>query len=67
MAGFMLKSPGRDGSVGIATRDGLDGPGFESWWEGDFMNTPILALESTKFPVQRVKVKVKQSLKALTP
>ena len=23
---------GRDSSVGIATRYGLDGPGIESWW-----------------------------------
>jgi hypothetical protein len=25
---------GRDSSVGIATRYGLDGPGIESWWGG---------------------------------
>jgi len=25
---------GRDTSVGIATRYGLDGPGIESWWGG---------------------------------
>jgi hypothetical protein len=27
---------GRDSSVGIATRYGLDGPGIESQWERDF-------------------------------
>jgi hypothetical protein len=27
---------GRDNSVGIATRYGLDGPGIESWWVGSF-------------------------------
>jgi hypothetical protein len=27
---------GRDSSVGIATRYGLDGPGFESRWGRDF-------------------------------
>jgi len=27
---------GRDSSVGIATRYGLDGPGIESWWGARF-------------------------------
>jgi len=27
---------GRDSSVGISTRYGLDGPGIESWWGRDF-------------------------------
>jgi hypothetical protein len=27
---------GRDSSVGIATRYGMDGPLIESWWERDF-------------------------------
>ena len=27
---------GRDSSVGIATRYGLNGPGIESYWERDF-------------------------------
>ena len=27
---------GRDSSVSIATRYGLDGPGIESWWRRDF-------------------------------
>ena len=30
---------GRDGSVGIATRYGLDGPGTESRWRGDIFRT----------------------------
>ena len=30
----MLKSAGRDSSVCIASRYGLDGPGFESWGGG---------------------------------
>jgi hypothetical protein len=35
------KSVGRDSSVGIATRYGLDGPGIESKWGGDiFRNCP---------------------------
>ena len=29
----MCKNVGRDSSVGIVTRYGLDGPGFESRWE----------------------------------
>jgi len=29
-------SVGRDGSVGIATRYGMDGPGIESRWDRDF-------------------------------
>jgi hypothetical protein len=31
-----FKSKGRDSSVGIATRYGLDGPGMESRWEARF-------------------------------
>jgi hypothetical protein len=27
---------GRDSSVGLATRYGLDGPGIESWWRARF-------------------------------
>ena len=30
---------GRDTSVGIATRCGLDGPGIESGWGRDFLQT----------------------------
>jgi len=32
-----VRSVDRDGSVGIATRDGLDGPRIESQWERDFL------------------------------
>jgi len=31
---------GRDGSVGLATRYGLDGPGIESRWGKIFRNHP---------------------------
>jgi hypothetical protein len=30
---------GRDSSVGIETRYGLDGPGIESWWESEIIRT----------------------------
>ena len=33
---IFLKGMGRDGSVGIATRYGLDGPGIESRWGARF-------------------------------
>jgi hypothetical protein len=35
-SGFCFTVVGRDSSVGIATRYGLDGPGVESLWERDF-------------------------------
>ena len=31
---------GRDSSVGVATRYGLDGPGIESWYGRDFRTRP---------------------------
>ena len=34
-------TPGRDSSVGIATRYGLDGPGIESRWGGARFSAPI--------------------------
>jgi len=38
---FIYKaSVGRDSSVGIATRYGLDGPGIESWWGKIFRTCP---------------------------
>ena len=45
---------GRDSSVGIATRYGLDGPGIESRWGGgrDFPHLPRAALGPTQPPVQ---------------
>ena len=32
---------GRDSSVGIATRYGLDGPGIESRWGGAIFSAPV--------------------------
>ena len=45
---------GRDSSVGIATRYGLDGPGIESWWGRDFPHPPRPALGPTQPPMQWV-------------
>ena len=47
---------GRDSSVGIATRYGLDGPGIEYRWGGgrDFPHPSRQALGPTQPPVQRV-------------
>jgi hypothetical protein len=51
---------GRDGSVGIATRYGLDGPGVDSWWGGGISCTrsgrprgptkPLVQLVRVLFP-----------------
>jgi hypothetical protein len=48
------REEGRDSSVGIATRYGLDGPGIESRWRRDFPRPfrPILA--PTQPPIQWV-------------
>ena len=43
---------GRDSSVGIATRYGLDGPGIESLWGRDFPHPSRPALGPTQPPVQ---------------
>jgi hypothetical protein len=43
---------GRDSSVGIATRYGLDGPGIESWQERDFPHLSRPALGPTQPPLQ---------------
>ena len=45
---------GRDSSVGIATRYGLDGPGLESWWARNFPHPFRPALGPTQPPVQWV-------------
>ena len=42
---------GRDGSVGIATRCGLDGPGIECRWWRDFPHPSRPALGPTRPPV----------------
>ena len=45
---------GRDSSVGIATRYGLDGPGFEFRWVRDFPHLSAPVLGPTQPPVQWV-------------
>jgi len=45
---------GRDSSVGIATRYGLEGPGIESRWGRDFPYRSRPALRPTQPPVQWV-------------
>jgi hypothetical protein len=45
---------GRDSSVGIATRYGLDGPGIESRWGRNFSQPFRPALGPTQLPVQWV-------------
>jgi hypothetical protein len=45
---------GRESSVGIATRYGLDGPGIESRWGRDFPRPFRPALGPTQSPVQCV-------------
>jgi hypothetical protein len=45
---------GRDRTVGIATRYGLDGPGIESRWGRDFPRPSRLALGPTQPPRQWV-------------
>ena len=45
---------GRDSTVGIATRYGLDGPGIESRWGPDFPHLSRPALGPTQPPVQWV-------------
>ena len=54
---FMLclsRIMGRDSSVGIATRYGLDGPGIESRWGRDFSHLSRPALGPTQPPAQWV-------------
>jgi hypothetical protein len=45
---------GRDSSVGIATRYGLDGPGIESRWERDLPHSSKAALGPTQPHIQWV-------------
>ena len=43
---------GRDSSVGIATRYGLESPGIESWWRQDFPHPSRPVLGPTQLAVQ---------------
>jgi hypothetical protein len=45
---------GRDSSVGIATRNGLEGPEIESRWGRDFPHPSRPALGPTQPPIQLV-------------
>ena len=45
---------GRDTSVCIATRYGLEGPGIESRWGRDFPHLSTLAVRSTQPPIRWV-------------
>jgi hypothetical protein len=45
---------GRDSSVGIAIRYGLDGPGIESRWGRDFPRPSVPVLGPTQLPIQWV-------------
>jgi hypothetical protein len=47
---------GRDSSVGIATRYGLDGPGIQSRWMRDFSHLPGPAVMATQPPIQWISV-----------
>jgi hypothetical protein len=51
---FLTSDVGRDSSVGIATRYGLEGPGIISRWGRDFPHPFTPALRLTQFPVQWV-------------
>ena len=50
----MRTQVGRDTSIGIATRYGLDGPGIECRWGRDFRQPSRPALGPTQPPVQWV-------------
>jgi len=49
---ILMVSGGRDSSVGIAIRYGLDGPGIESRWGRDFPHPSRAVLGPTQPPVQ---------------
>ena len=55
-ASLILVSVCRDGSVGIATRHGLDGPGLDFRWRRDFPRPFRPALGPAQPPVQWVPV-----------
>jgi hypothetical protein len=52
LATHITKLCGPGSSVGIATGDGLDGPGIESRWVRDFPHLSKRALGPTQPPVQ---------------
>jgi hypothetical protein len=54
--GVQLFMTGRDSSVGIATRYGLEGLGIESQWGRYCPQQPRLAQRSTQPPIQWVLV-----------
>ena len=49
-----MQTVGRDISVGIATRYGLDGPGIESRWGRDFPHLSRPSLGTTQPSIQWV-------------
>ena len=51
---YCLRLVGRDGSVGIVNRYGLDGPGIEFRCGRDFLHPSRLALGPTQPPIQWV-------------
>jgi hypothetical protein len=51
---YQVWSWGRDSSVGIATRYGLDGPGIESRWGRNIPQLSRPALGPTQPPIQCV-------------
>ena len=53
---FHPHSVGRDGVVGMATRYGLDGLGFEARWGRDFLHPSRPALGPTQSPIQWIPV-----------
>ena len=53
---YLFTVVGRDGSVGVATRYGMDGPGIESWLWARFSAASRRALEPTQTPTKWVPV-----------
>ena len=53
---YIHRIVGRDSSVGIATRYGLDRLGIESQWERDFPHLSRPALGPTQPPIQEYRV-----------
>jgi hypothetical protein len=51
---YVFRTVGRDSSVDVATRYGLDGPVIESRWGWDFPHLPKPALGAIQPPIQWV-------------